>query len=181
MWFDSVYKIWLKTRRHGACPVPGSTLHNLNDSNDSPTSPLSPPGLVRSPPNPFSNCTASQSPLFHLQTPSATPTVTPTVTETVSLRPEPYQNEPEQELFAFLTDHNLSMLFDRLRALQLFVDELSNVDVHRDEFDSLCGADALDIRSIAIRIRLKTALRTLSEERHRVDIAAANPNDHLSR
>ena len=141
LWFGSVHKIWIQTRLLD---------HSANAAV----------------PNPHSSS------LFHLETPPISDRDSPHSSEdALKSHDAPYANEQEQELFTFLRDHNLLMLYDKLRGFQLFVDELSNIDLERDELSSLCGAQCLDLSPTPhLRIRLKTAIRSLKEDRDSTNI-----------
>eukprot|EP01083_Nonionella_stella_P142484 440956_1 len=77
-----------------------------------------------------------------------------------------YSNEEEKELYTFLSNNNLLLLYDKLKAFELYVKELETINVNRSEFDELCSQTCLELTGKPhIRIRFKTALQSLKTER----------------
>eukprot|EP01084_Bolivina_argentea_P093718 168513_1 len=74
-----------------------------------------------------------------------------------------YTNEEEKELYTFLSENKLIILYDKLKSFDLYVEHLKSINFDREEWDELCGANGLKILP-HLKIRLKTAIRSLQNE-----------------
>ena len=74
-----------------------------------------------------------------------------------------YTNEEEKELYTFLSNNNLNILYDKLKYLELYVPHLQSINLDL-EFDDLCTHSLELSNKFHLKLRLKTALRSLQQD-----------------
>lgn len=73
-----------------------------------------------------------------------------------------YNNEEEKELYTFLEDAKLLLIYDKLKSLELYLDHL--LDLSREEFDAICKHSLQLNTKPHIKIRLNHAIQKYKQD-----------------